>query len=181
LEFRTVPVEFFSRVVTMLTVAGEIDMSTTPRLREYLTTVPDRDTVLDLSGVTLLGAAGLTVLLELHHRLARADAQLVLAALSPGTLRALAATGLDTTLPATPTVTHAVALITTEVTARPAPHSRSRHLRPLSTPWLDRHPTHRRRPWPGRHPRHQAPDGPVTPTQRTVNRVQEVPGEHPDL
>ena len=64
---------------TLVTVAGDIDIASAPLLRRHLLSVPGSSTVLDLSGVQLLSAAGLTELVDLRDRLTRADARLVLA------------------------------------------------------------------------------------------------------
>jgi anti-anti-sigma factor len=53
----------------LVSVAGEIDSSSAGVLRDHLQGLPERDVVLELSEVTLLAAAGLTVLLELQDRL----------------------------------------------------------------------------------------------------------------
>ena len=105
-EVRTAPIP------TLVTVAGEIDILTAPELRDQVHTVPDGDIILDLSGVRLLAAAGLRVLLELRDHRARAGMQVVLAAPSPSVQRVLVVTELDHALPMTATVDDAVALIT---------------------------------------------------------------------
>ena len=97
---------------TLVTVAGEIDVSTAPQLRDQVRTLPDVDVVLDISGVRLLAAAGLRVLLDLQDRRARTGAQLVLAAAPPSVQRVLCVTGLDKTLPMTATIEEAFALVT---------------------------------------------------------------------
>jgi stage II sporulation protein AA (anti-sigma F factor antagonist) len=105
-HIRTVPAP------TLVTIVGEIDLLTAPELRAHVLAVPDGDVVLDASGVELLAAAGLRVLLDLQDRRARAGARLVLAAPSPPVWRILAITGCDTTIPMTATVEDAVGLIT---------------------------------------------------------------------
>lgn len=97
---------------TLVTVAGEIDVLTAPQLRDQVRTLPDVDVVLDISGVRLLAAAGLRVLLDLQDRRARTGAQLVLAAAPPSVQRVLCVTGLDKTLPMTATIEEAFALVT---------------------------------------------------------------------
>jgi anti-sigma B factor antagonist len=99
-------------VPTLVTVAGEIDLLTAPQLRDRVHTLPEGDIVLDISGVRLLAAAGMSVLLDLHDRRARAGAQVVLAAAPPSVQRVLGVTGLDQTLPMIATVEEAVALVT---------------------------------------------------------------------
>jgi anti-anti-sigma regulatory factor len=49
----------------LVSVAGEIDSFSVGVLRDHLQGLAERDVVLELSEVTLLSAAGLTVLLEL--------------------------------------------------------------------------------------------------------------------
>lgn len=56
----------------LVSVAGEIDVLTAPQLRDRVCTLPDGDVVLDIAGVRLLAAAGLSVLLDLQDRQARA-------------------------------------------------------------------------------------------------------------
>lgn len=46
----------------VVTAVGEIDLYTAPRLRRALDRTREPTTLLDLTGVTFLGAAGLTVL-----------------------------------------------------------------------------------------------------------------------
>ena len=181
LEFRTIPVDNSSDIGTVLAVAGEIDVATAPQLRDHLDTVPGRHTVLDLSDVSLLSAAGLAALLDLQDRLHRADARLALAALSPAARRVLIAAGLDTTLAAAPSVTHAVALITTGTLTLPAPPAALQGRRRTSTHRLDRRLSRRPRPQPRTHAAAQALDGSATPTRPRGCSVQEVPGDDPDL
>ena len=106
IEVRTAPIP------TLVTVAGEIDILTAPELRDQVRTLPDGDIVLDFSGVGLLAAAGLRVLLDLHDRRARAGMRVVLAAPSPSVQRVLVVTKLAHTLSMTATLDDAVALIT---------------------------------------------------------------------
>jgi anti-anti-sigma factor len=92
-------------------VVGEIDSVSATELRDHVFAVPDGDVILDVSGVQFLAAAGLTALLDLHDRRARAGAQLVLAAPSRPVRRVLTITGHDATLPMTATVEDAVAFL----------------------------------------------------------------------
>lgn len=93
---------------TLVTVFGEADLATVAHFRECLSTVPDRDTVMEMSGVTLLSAVGLRVVLDLQNRLATVGARLVLAAPSQQVRRVLAVTELETRLPTEPTVADAL-------------------------------------------------------------------------
>ena len=120
LMLRVTPFCSYAQVVTVVTVAGAVDHLSAPQLRSRLDTVPDRGTVVDLAGVTLLATAGLTVLLDLRHRLHRSAAQLVLLGVPPHIRRLIVVSGLDTALPMTPVVTEAVEL----VAGPPSPGSR---------------------------------------------------------
>jgi anti-anti-sigma factor len=103
---------------TLVTIAGDIDTATVAGLRRHLLSVPACSTVLDLSGVELLSAAGLTELVDLRDRLTRADARLALAA--PRLVRrVLAITKLDDTMLLADTLHDAVQLVTTQIPRRP--------------------------------------------------------------
>ncbi len=91
-------------VATLATIAGEVDIATVAQLRGQLDTIPDRSTVVEMSEVTLLSAAGVTVLLDLQDRLGTAGARLVLAAAPRCVRRILTAIGLDARLLMAPTV-----------------------------------------------------------------------------
>jgi anti-sigma B factor antagonist len=98
-------------VPTVVAIAGEIDLLTAPQFRDELGALPDGDVVLDLSGVRLLAAAGLSVLLDLQDCRARAGAQVVLAAAPPLARRVLCMTGLDRNLSMIATTDEAVAFV----------------------------------------------------------------------
>ncbi len=117
----------------VVTVTGEIDIATAPALRRHLLSLPDCSTILDLSGVSLLCAAGLTELVDLHTRLTRVDARLALAAAPPPVRRVLVITGLDNTLTLTDTLDDAVTLVTTPIRRR-SPASRRPGDRGACTP-----------------------------------------------
>ena len=102
---------------TVVAAVGDIDLASAPQLHPRLLVLPDRDTVLEMSGVSLLAAAGLTALLDIQDRLTRAGARLVLAAPSPPVRRALAITRLDTRLATAPTVDAGIVLITPSLRA----------------------------------------------------------------
>ena len=93
---------------TLVAVAGEIDIASAPALRRHLLSLPDCSTILELSGVQLLSAAGLTELVNLHDRLTRAGARLALAAAPRLVRRVLAITGLDDTMMLADTVDDAM-------------------------------------------------------------------------
>jgi anti-anti-sigma factor len=108
---------------TLVTIAGEIDIATAPVLRDHLHALPARSTVLELSGVRLLCAAGVTELVDLHARLTRADALMALAGASTGVRRVLTITGLDAVMALTDTPTEAVRLMGSPTPGRRPPSS----------------------------------------------------------
>ena len=81
----------------VLTVAGEVDSSSSPVLRARLDAVLDAGpaaVTLDLNGVTFLDSAGLCVLAAAHRRAVRAGMQLRVLAGSRAVVRPLQITGL---------------------------------------------------------------------------------------
>jgi anti-sigma B factor antagonist len=79
-----------------LTVAGEIDSSSAPLLREQLDALFEgtlSELVVDLTGVTFLDSAGLCVLAAAHRR-AGSDVRLRVLASSRAVIRPLQITGL---------------------------------------------------------------------------------------
>ncbi|QQQ74660.1 STAS domain-containing protein [Saccharothrix sp. 6-C] len=82
--------------VTVVGVSGEVDMLTAPQLRaESLRHLDAGSTlVLDLSGVSFLGSAGLAVLVEASQHAKRRDAEFRVVAVARAVTRPLAATGL---------------------------------------------------------------------------------------
>jgi anti-anti-sigma factor len=95
---------------TRVLVVGELDCATAPRLARFLGDLLEaghRRTDLDLSRLTFLAAAGLTVFCEATARFTGAGGRLRLTGVTPRTGRILGITGLDTVLgvesiPATP-------------------------------------------------------------------------------
>jgi anti-sigma B factor antagonist len=87
---------------TIITVAGELDLSTAPRLAEILTARPESATgivVVNLAAVTFLGAAGMEVLAQAHFRAKLTGPAVRLVTGSHCVDRALYVTGLDRELP----------------------------------------------------------------------------------
>jgi anti-anti-sigma factor len=82
--------------VVVVAVSGEVDMLTAPQLRaEGLRHLDAGSTlVLDLSGVTFLGSAGLAVLVEASQHAKRRGAAFRVVAVERAVTRPLAATGL---------------------------------------------------------------------------------------
>ncbi len=82
--------------VTVLAVSGEVDMLTAPQLRADALRHLDAGStlVLDMSGVSFLGSAGLAVLVEASQHAKRRDAAFRVVAVKRAVTRPLAATGL---------------------------------------------------------------------------------------
>jgi anti-anti-sigma factor len=79
---------------TVVSVRGDIDMATAPRLRQVLIDATSLAVVVDLSAVTFMDASGLGVLVG-AARLARNEGRdLVLRDPSPSALRVLQVTGM---------------------------------------------------------------------------------------
>jgi anti-sigma B factor antagonist len=82
--------------VARLTVAGEVDSSSAPLLREHIDALfegPLTELTVDLSGVTFLDSAGLCVLAATHRRVGDSVTLRVLAS-SRAVIRPLEITGL---------------------------------------------------------------------------------------
>jgi anti-sigma B factor antagonist len=80
---------------TVLTVSGELDMSSGPRLAAALEQVEStqRRVILDLSGVEFIDVTGLRVLLQARERARRAGVELAVVNASRGVRRLLSLTG----------------------------------------------------------------------------------------
>lgn len=82
---------------TVIAISGELDIASTPSLRERLHTAL-RDTgpyvVIDLSGVTFCDASGLALLVDARRRAGPKGTTVVLAAPRPQMARLLRLTGL---------------------------------------------------------------------------------------
>jgi anti-sigma B factor antagonist len=81
----------------LITVAGEIDLATVPQLRGQLTllAVGGRPVIADLTGVTLIDAAGLGVLADAAGKAAAIGGSLNVVASQYQVRRVFALTGLD--------------------------------------------------------------------------------------
>ncbi len=87
---------------TICRVAGEVDISTTPALRERLLTVldgPGQGVLLDLSAVTFMDASGLGVLVFIKRMVEEREGTLRLLAPPPAIRRLLKAGGLSGQFP----------------------------------------------------------------------------------
>jgi anti-sigma B factor antagonist len=86
-----------TRGLAAVAVSGEVDITTAPDLRAWLTKVLDdgaADVVVDLSGVAFMDSSGLSVLVGAHRRLARIGGRLGVVGVSPMMSRLLTVTGL---------------------------------------------------------------------------------------
>ena len=94
----------------IVTVAGEIDISTADRLRERLFDLAagDRPVVADLDQVSLADATGLGVLVGAARRAAAHPTSLHVVCAQPQTLRLLRLAGLDRQIPVARTVDEAL-------------------------------------------------------------------------
>ena len=80
-----------------VTVAGALDVTTLPRVRDELeraVAARPAGLVVDLSACTFVDASALAVLLDVHRRLSRSSAVLTLHGCCPRVLRLLSLTGL---------------------------------------------------------------------------------------
>jgi len=96
----------------VLRAVGEVDMVTSLLLAEHLTRVeaeivPPAPILLDLTAVTFLDSAGLTVLVDHHQRCADLGSALQIVADHRAVLRTLELTGLDALLTVFPRVPEA--------------------------------------------------------------------------
>jgi anti-sigma B factor antagonist len=97
----------------MVHLAGDIDLSTAPTLRAYLTsqlptTTPCPVLVIDLTAVDFLSCAGLRVLLDAHHHATTHGTPLRLACCSHAVRRLLDLSGLHTRIQTYPTIADAL-------------------------------------------------------------------------
>ncbi|HEX9337697.1 MAG TPA: STAS domain-containing protein [Pseudonocardiaceae bacterium] len=94
----------------VLHLAGELDMVTAPGFAEHVQqhVAGGPSLVLDLSGVTFLGSAGLAVLAEARNLAVARAVQVRVVAASRNVLRPMEVTGLDKVLTVVPDVATAI-------------------------------------------------------------------------
>jgi anti-sigma B factor antagonist len=88
----------------LLTVRGEVDLASAPKLAAAMTELMDRgytQVAVDLGSVEFIDSSGLGVLVGSLRRLREDGGDLVLRAASPAVTRILELTGLDGLLPVT--------------------------------------------------------------------------------
>jgi anti-sigma B factor antagonist len=111
--------------VVLLTVDGELDTLTAPRLAAELDAALDvalaegATVVVDLSEVTFLASSGLAVLVEGARRAAPSPGRLHLVVASRAVTRPLEVTGADTLFPTHADVAAALAAVAPDVAAPP--------------------------------------------------------------
>lgn len=108
---------------TVLSVAGELDMASAPRLRDAVDTVAATSgpqIVLDLHAVTFCDCRGLAAFAAAHTRCTARGGWLALASPPPQLVRILSLTGLMARMPVYPTLTATVDTIP----AQPGPRDR---------------------------------------------------------
>ena len=84
--------------IVTVTVAGELDIATTPDLKSYLRQIlvaGPGQVIIDFSGVSLIDAAGLGALVILRKRAERQHTALLLADVPASMLRLMILTNLD--------------------------------------------------------------------------------------
>ena len=88
------------RDLTLLRLAGELDLYTAPRLQEHLRTAMagDGDVVIDLSELTFIDSTGLGDLARTHRQLEAQSRRLVLRSPTAMVFRVLDISGLTSTL-----------------------------------------------------------------------------------
>jgi anti-sigma B factor antagonist len=94
--------------LAVVTAIGEVDLTTAPRLRRALSRARERTTVVDLTGVTFLAAAGLTVLLAANDEAIEDGRRFGLVGAAGGTRRSLEVSGVAELVPSYPTVADAI-------------------------------------------------------------------------
>lgn len=112
-DLLTVDVDTRGSAVVVL-VRGELDLATVPVLRERLDTIDEASAtpsplVVDLSGVTFIGSAGLALLVDLHNKCKERDIPLAIVATGSVVPRAIQVTALDQVFAVHTTVDEAIA------------------------------------------------------------------------
>nr|WP_298178520.1 STAS domain-containing protein [Saccharomonospora sp.] len=106
--------ECYGEAGVVVTVSGEIDLSTRDELAEHLNTAldavsPTQPLIVDLSEVTFLGSAGLALLLDTQDVAVRRGVLLRVVATQRAVRRPVEAVGLADALPLHATVEEAIA------------------------------------------------------------------------
>ncbi|MGW6057703.1 STAS domain-containing protein [Streptomyces sp. NPDC055189] len=96
--------------VTVLTLAGEMDLDTSAHVREALEAVqaPGARVVIDLRRVTFIDSSGINVFIAAHRALDAAGGRLSLAGPAESVIRTLEIVGIDTLIDISPTLGEAL-------------------------------------------------------------------------
>lgn len=95
----------------VLEVGGEIDAVSAPQLETQFARLPQRDIVIDVTGVDFCGASGLEALTDLHSRLRKDGCALCISGATAEMRGVVRRLGLDERLPMRPTVPEASAML----------------------------------------------------------------------
>lgn len=81
--------------ITLITLVGEVDASTAPKIQEEILPLAQSGTkmILDMTAVPYMSSAGLRLLLHLHRQTTANSAQLVLVGLSEELIDTMSVTG----------------------------------------------------------------------------------------
>ncbi|MFI1168164.1 STAS domain-containing protein [Streptomyces sp. NPDC020801] len=95
---------------SVVTLAGEVDLDGSARLREALLSCPGTGpgTVVDLADVTFMDSSGINALITAHQAAQADGTRLCLAAPQHAVLRVLQLVGVDTLIPCYPTLEEAL-------------------------------------------------------------------------
>ena len=101
--------------VAVVTVGGEIDLSTAPAFEAAITGALDDDPpvlVIELSDVSFMASVGLRILAATHEKVSK-SAQVAIVANNPATNRPMQLTGLDKVMSTYPTLDEALSAVGT--------------------------------------------------------------------
>jgi anti-sigma B factor antagonist len=96
--------------VAVVSIGGEIDLSTAPVFEAAITGALDRDPpvlVIELSEVSFMASVGLRILVATHEKVSE-SAQMAIVANNPATSRPIQLTGLDKVMSLYPTLDEAL-------------------------------------------------------------------------
>lgn len=99
--------------VAVVSIGGEIDLSTAPAFEAAITGALDDDPpvlVIELSGVRFMASVGLRILASAHERVSK-SAQVAIVANNPATSRPIELTGLDKIISLYPTLDDALTAV----------------------------------------------------------------------
>ncbi|MDT5170954.1 MAG: anti-sigma factor antagonist [Mycobacterium sp.] len=105
--------------VTVVSIGGEIDLSTAPAFEAAITGALDKDPpvlVIELSAVSFMASVGLRILVATHQKISK-SAQVAIVANNPATSRPIQLTGLDKVIALYPTLDDALIAVGTAPTS----------------------------------------------------------------